>query len=547
VLDEPEVTDVTVVKAARIGFSTALIAALGNYVQRDPSPSLVVLPAHEDAKHFAVQAEQVFDASPDLAGLMKDDRADRSTMMTRRFPGGSVTYVSAGAPRNLRARTARLVLIDEADGMKPTTEGDPVRLAATRASTYANRKIIVGSTPVYTETSVVLDRYSKSDQRIFEIPCSGCGEFFELLWQHIRWEKDADGNTLPDSAHAVAPCCGTIITEREKYSLVEQGRWRATRPDVKGHAGFKINALVSSIPAARWPLLVKEFVEATRTKDHGLLQPFTNLVLGEGWSLDDGEALPPDELAARAEAIGLDNLPAEVLLMTAGADVQKDRIEIGLYGHAEAGTTFCLAHEIVWGDPDDEATWDEVAEVIQRSYQHPLGGRIAPAMTCVDSGGHSTDAVYRFASKWRNVWAIKGMAGARPAFEVRNKNRAKKGARLALVGVDNLKHSIFRRLRRGPQEAGGFRFSEDLPGDWYGQLCSEKLVIRYSQGRKVERWLPVAENARNEALDVTVYGLAALAALGRVNWQSHLERLSQGPAAAAANSQKRLADALASF
>jgi phage terminase large subunit GpA-like protein len=38
VLDEPEVTDVTVVKAARIGFSTALIAALGNYVQRDPSP-----------------------------------------------------------------------------------------------------------------------------------------------------------------------------------------------------------------------------------------------------------------------------------------------------------------------------------------------------------------------------------------------------------------------------------------------------------------------------------------------------------------------------
>jgi hypothetical protein len=50
---------------------------------------------------FAVQAEQVFDASPDLSGLMKDDRADRSTMMTRRFSGGSVTYVSAGAPRNL--------------------------------------------------------------------------------------------------------------------------------------------------------------------------------------------------------------------------------------------------------------------------------------------------------------------------------------------------------------------------------------------------------------------------------------------------------------
>ncbi len=41
-----------------------------------------------------------------------------------------------------------------------------------------------------------------------------------------------------------------VIEERHKPAMVESGRWRATAPHVEGHAGFRLNALVSR-PAER--------------------------------------------------------------------------------------------------------------------------------------------------------------------------------------------------------------------------------------------------------------------------------------------------------
>ena len=69
--------------------------------------------------------------------------------------------------------------------------------------------------------------------------------------------------------------------------MVHAGRWRATKPEVKGHASFRLTALTSFLPNAAWPILAAEFVSAKRDADKGDtsgLQAFVNTALAQPWA-----------------------------------------------------------------------------------------------------------------------------------------------------------------------------------------------------------------------------------------------------------------------
>jgi len=107
----------------------------------------------------------------------------------------------------------------------------------------------------------------------------------------------------------------------------------------------------------------------------------------------------------------------------------------------------------------------------------------------------------------RRVFAIKGMPGARPGFQMaKGKTVAN---RLALVGVDTIKNRLFSLLQRGR----GIRFSHTLEPVYYEQLASERRVIRYQRGHPVRRFEPVSSRSRSEALDALVYATAARQAI----------------------------------
>ena len=449
--------------------------------------------------------EPTFSASPALKKALsadRDDEADRDTLTSRKFPGGSLKVVAAKAPRNLRRHTARILLIDEADAMEPTAEGDPIRLAEKRTLTFANRKIIIGSTPVFADASPVLKSYQASDQRIFEVPCPQCGGFFEILWSHIIWPKDPDGRELPEQAACECPHCKVWISERHKAAMVAAGQWRATKPEVQGHAGFRLNSLVSLLSNASWAKLAAEFLAGK--DDPAQLQAFSNTVLAQGWT--SPSHVDENALMARAEAFDLNNIPAEVLIVTAGCDVQDDRVEISVVGWDRWSTAYVLAHITVWGGFEDDSLWQEVDELLRTRWRHPFGGSLKVDAACVDcSDGDHFDKVINFCvpKMGRRVFASKGMAGARPAFAMaKGKTVAN---RMAIVGVDNLKNVIFDRLVRGRQ----IRFSNSLEPVYYEQLASERRVVRYRQGRAYRRYEPSSGRVRNEALDALTYAFAA--------------------------------------
>ena len=236
-ISDPLIERVSLVKGVRLGFSTLAAATIGSFVANEPSPLLLLMPTESDARDVVVSdLEPIFRASPILQGAMSDDaeEGERNTLLSKRFPGGgSLKIVAARSPRNLRRHTVRILIVDEADACEATPEGSPLRLAERRTLTFANRKIIIGSTPIFSDTSNVIAAYNASDQRVFECPCPECGGFTEIVWSMIVWPEDK-----PDEAAFKCPHCGATVSEHHKSMMVTAGRWRITKPEVVGMPDF---------------------------------------------------------------------------------------------------------------------------------------------------------------------------------------------------------------------------------------------------------------------------------------------------------------------
>ncbi len=495
-ISDPELERVTLVKPVRVGFTTLLTGALASYVANEPSPILALLPTEADCRDYVVSdLEPIFEATPALHGLLsaEADETGRNTLMSRRFAGGSLKVVAAKSPRNLRRHNVRVLLIDEADAMEPGAEGSPITLAERRTLSFANRKIILGSTPTIEETSNVLRSYAQSDMRVFEVPCPDCGHWHEITWADIHWPEGE-----PHKAHYVCVECGSVIEERHKAAMVEKGRWRATAPHVRGHAGFRLNALVSTLANASWGKLAQEFVAAKKSPD--TLQVFVNTILAQGWR-EAAEEIDETALAARAEPFGLDSIPSEVLMITAGVDVQRDRLEIVFLGWSR-DEIFVLAQTVIYGDPQRDDVWTELNDLLRTVWRHPKGGILRVDAAAIDAGdGETMDRVMAFTRPryGLRVHAIKGASGNRPAIKASDT----KGTKLFIVGVDGVKAQLASRLTRGRT----VRFSNSLDGRFYEELASERLVMRYIRGAPVRQWERIP-GRRAESLDCVIYAMA---------------------------------------
>jgi phage terminase large subunit GpA-like protein len=496
-MGDPTVERTTVLKSARVGYTQLAVAALAHYAANDPAPVLAVLPAEADAKHLMTGViEPTFRESPALTDLLDRDTFGRDTMLSRAFPGGSLKLVSAASPRNLRALTARVLILDELDGWEIDArgEGDPLTLAEKRTFSFADRKIIAGSTPVDEETSRICRLYAQSDQRIWECPCPHCGEFHEITWSAITWPKDR-----PEEAAWACPSCGALTADRGKAPMLLAGRWRATRPDVVGHAGFRINALSSLLPNAAWPKLVAEFLEAK--KSPVTLKPWVNTILGEPWR-GEGDDLDPADLARLHAPLATDPIPEDALFLTAGVDVQGDRLEATLAGWTADHGIRVLEHVPIWGGPREPATWRDLDDWLRRQFRHAAGGLAYIDATVVDSGYHA-DEVLAFTGPRtaRRIVAGKGVSGFhRPRLAW----GAQRKTRLAQVGVDPIKLEIHDRMRDGRT----IQIADHLGRDILEQYAAERLVTRMHRGHPTRQW-ELIPGRRNEALDCLSYAIAA--------------------------------------
>ena len=92
------------------------------------------------------------------------------------------------------------------------------------------------------------------------------------------------------------------------------------------------------------------------------------------------------------------------------------------------------------------------------------------------------------------------------------------------IGVNAAKDFIRSQLEVGPDDLGFWHYPADRPCEYFDQLLSEKLTIKYRGGRKYTTWIMPA-GKRNEALDCRVYAYAALCCYEEAG--GSLEKLAQ--------------------
>ena len=520
-VSDPTVRTVVVMKSARVGYTKCLDHIAGFFIAQDPSPVLVVMPRVEDAEDYSrTEIAPMLRDTPVLASIAGDLKAKDSNqrILKRVFRNGSsISFVGANSPGGFRRITARIALFDEVDGYPvggAGDEGDQIALGTKRTETFWDRKIVLGSTPTIKGESRIEKAYAESDQRRYFVECPHCGERQTLEWANLRWDKDDVGRHLPETAHFVCSASGCIIEEHHKPAMIAGGEWRAEKPH-NGIAGFHIWAAYSLFPNAAWRYVVAEFLRVRH--DPALLKTFVNLVLGQTWE-EGSEQVEPSTFGARQEQYDDQSLPDSVIAVTAGVDVQADRLEVQFIAWGRGEESWPCRVAVLRGDPAQQDVWNSLDTLLGERLTTDGGRALRVRATCIDYGGHHGAQVLSFCRtrRARGVFPVKGASGPRPIWPKRASRAGAKGAEhVFIVGVDAAKDAIYARLRiakPGPAYVH-FPAADGFDDAYFEQLTAEKVVTRYKQGRPYRVWNLKKTGIRNEALDTFVYALAALRAL----------------------------------
>ena len=511
-ISDPTVERVVFMKSAQVGATELIGNTVGYYIHQDPAPILVVEPTLEMARAWSTdRLSPMLRESPALQGKVTESNRRHSgdTLLHKAFPGGHLTIVGANSASGLASRPIRVVLLDEVDRYPASAgrEGDPVTLATKRTATFHNRKIVLASTPTIKGASRIEDEWLRSDQRRFFVACPHCQHRQVLVWGNLKWE---DGD--PETAAYACAGCGVLIPEDQKGPLLASGAWVATVPGAR-IAGFHINALYS--PWARWAELAREWLQAQGSPLQ--LQGFVNLALGEVWE-DTGGTLTPDAFAAREEVYGAE-VPDGVLCLTMGVDVQDDRLEYLVVGWGAGEESWRIAYGTLSGDPTLRAhssgsPWGMLDALWRKDWATSTGTMRITAVG-VDSG-HHTQAVYDYCREryGGRVYAVKGSSMPGKPLAPRKPSRVgKPPLPLFMIGTDAGKDQIAARLKQRLPGPGYMHTPKGITPEYYLQVTAERPVRKLNAGRWSRKWEAIP-GRRNEALDMEVYALAALAISG---------------------------------
>jgi phage terminase large subunit GpA-like protein len=500
-------------------------------VNGEPSPILIVQPTIQMAEDYS--KDRIFPMIRDTPALRKffklKSRSGDNTLLHKRFPGGNLSLIGANSPASLASKPKRVLLADEIDRFPKSAgdEGDPFTLAVRRTATFLNRKIIAVSTPTIKGHSRIEALYESSDKRRYHVPCPHCKVKIVFQFGRLNWEKDAAGNYDPKTVRYLCNNCDAIIEETDKNEMLRCGEWIAEKP-FTGTAGFHLNELYS--PWRKWAEIVKDFLEAKKSPH--TLKAWINTSLGETFE-ERGEAPEYAIVYQRREDYPA-QVPARALFLTAGVDVQKDRIEIQVFGWGKNKERWVIDNRVIPGNTQFDEPWLKLDEMMSESFEHESGNNLMIRVLAIDSG-FLAQRVYDWARKYpaNRVLVVKGVEHQQSIISTpkaldikRDGKKVRRGMKVWTVGTDMAKSELYGLLKatmptdeeikaRGGLFPSGFIHfpkADFCDENYFKQLTAEALIPRTVRGFTKYIWVKVHE--RNEALDTAVYNRAAASFIG---------------------------------
>jgi phage terminase large subunit GpA-like protein len=513
-------------KSKQTGFTTAAICCVGYTADVEPCDVFLIEPTIESLKDFNTEKlQRAIDGSPALRRkiLRQKSRSDKgSTKKSKRFAGGSLLLGISTSTADLRGKTRKKIIRDEASEYPADLAGqgsphDMITGAYTSFLASGDFKDLWISTPVIKGACAIDREFEAGDQRYWHVQCPGCAEWFPFKWdpKFFRFKK-----SYPHEAHYIAPCCGGVIESWQRNDLVRAGRWIATAPALGKHRSYHFDAFSS--PFVPWDVIAKQIVEAGENASK--LKTLYNLWFGLPYEMK-GSAPDHKALADRAEKLKRYHVPAAGLLLTAFADVQLRGIWLEVVAHAPNRETWTVDAQYLEGDTSayTNSVFAQLRrEVLDREYPDAFGRTRKVDALAVDSG-YRAHVVYAFVRAIQClhpdtgrdvVLATKGLKGwGRPALGMPqlvdidlDGRKIKEGAKVWGIGTWSLKGSICSDLfldvpalvegAPPPATPDGFcHFGDWLSEEYYKQLTAETLQDIVHKGRiKSREWVARGPN-----------------------------------------------------
>jgi len=502
--------------SAQVGKTLLALCAQAYKIEQDPVSQIMMQPSQGDLQTWLeTKFNPLVEANKSLTGLIAKPRGRDgvNNQRMKSYPGGFMFFAWSGSPKTMRQRSAPFIVCDETDGYDRTQEGHPVNLLWQRAATFGDqRKLLEISTPGIKGVSWIEGVFEQGDRRRFFVLCPHCGEAQHLKWSGVTWSRNEEDGHLPETAGYACEACGVVWTDAERIAAIrgaetQGGGWRA-EGKFRGHASYHLNELYSCF--RRLSDVVQSFLEKKRAGD---LQSFVNLSLAETWE-EEGDQVEAAPLMARARAFSA-AVPQGAALLTAGVDMQRDRLEVEVVGWGLGEESWSVDYRVLWGDPMLPDVWADLDALLSETFLHQSGAQLPIAAACLDTGGDGglTSSAYDYArgKLGRRVFAIKGVGGwGRPVVSAPTKKRQRRARSVSLftIGVDEAKLIVMRRLDIQDPGPGYCHVPDTRAPDWFLQVTAEKLRTRLIKGFQVREWYKTRE--RNEAFDCRVYAFAAL-------------------------------------
>ncbi len=555
--------DVVVKKSAQLGFTEVINNWFGYIADRAPAPMMIVQPTTQALHSYTREKlELAIEATPSLRRKVVEQKSRDeagSTTRTKRFPGGFCSLALATSSADLQSKSIRALAFDEVSEYPAEAgdRGDPVDQGEARQLAYSeSRKTLKNSTPSIEGACRITAAYDASDRRRFYLPCPQCDVFQVLLWESFQHDRRP--------AFFVCQANGCAIEHHHKDRMLKRGVWIKTydggpdnpappvfmtaedvarwrdRGSSGRYPGFAIWQAYS--PFVPWDDTASAFAKAKLSPKK--MKTFTQQVLGEPWK-ETVDAPPADKLFEARGGYPRGRIPTGALYLTAFVDVQKDRLEWGVFAWGpkhdldEPQESWLIDHGVIAHSPEGGDAWRELGKLVDQTYPDAWGKEWDIDAIGVDAG-YLSARVYSFALKralprqaiephnpatTRRVLAVDGRAGwknpplwlAKAAIDVDNDGRKIGAVQLWASGTFDLKAEHYFALRQtlaGPDEttgrarSGTLHLGQFVDRDYLAQLTAEHLVDTDTvPPRKV--WI-CPKGTRNEALDIAV-GARALA------------------------------------
>ncbi|GHU50691.1 terminase [Clostridia bacterium] len=507
IMDEminPETEEVIFVKPTQVGGTESIQNIIGYIVDQDPAPSMIVYPTDRLAARVSInRLEPMITAS---SCLRRKYRKQESSRLEKQFEGMSLTLAGANSPSSLSSSPIRYLFLDEVDKYPEasTKEADPVSLARERTKTFANRKIVLVSTPTINTGHIWKAKDGADIEKHYFVPCPHCEQYIELKFAQLRWPEKSSELSDADRAEFVSyKCqrCGGSITDNHKQEMLKRGDWRAIRENGRTKkVAYWMSTLYS--PFVSFSEVALKFMASKDDPD--LLHNFVNSWLAEPWQ-DTKLAVSTDLVMERQTKLPEFLLPDWTKLLTAGVDVQ----ESGFYFTLRAWGSYLTSQNITHGQA---LTFDEIEKIMNLEYVKESGDKMLVDLCLVDSG-NETDSVYDFCVA-NTEWALpaKGASATMLShYKLSHVNKSGSkafGMPLVLIDTGKYKDMIAARLRK-KNGKGSFMVYKGTDADYADQLTSEQKVSEKKGGRDVVKWVKKSSHTDNHYLDCEVYAFAA--------------------------------------